>query len=557
MTKSRFGSYTSYFSEQLSKTTASVSQLVSPESRASMKNSIVQQYDKCQSNLNQIAASGAVTQIKDNMNLCKNVAIKGYEKAKVSVNEAMLSETVQGLATSLKENVTHYQSVAKVGCDKVKATATQVIGQEKMEKINLKCDEYKESLSENYNFAKTKLNEWVESEEVLRAKSIFDGSVNAILSTNLMIDLGLMFVPGASSFYVTLQCSKYLIASIIFIISACKSYDTRKQDHDMHEKILPYEIDIDKAYEITSQLQKLFLSVEDLLQTLSQPKGSAYITSKDFEIPVNANSEKKDDDSSNFTNRIFVRSFLEGVSKSAWIHYMLQMSLLCLPATGTVNICRSLLIAATLAFTALSALRRNKLHVDNEAKLDLLEKKLEPIYSTLRNLENKLSSNTQHNLSNIDNEIKTSTHDESHTSSPILDIKSFTEGVAKASGLYLLLQAVSSESIDINCSISIMAMLFTLYDCYINNQKQVDLKESFKHFEVKMQETKEMTEKLKKLVVKQGNYEKHLSERNQHRSESKEIVSKLPFFQSEKPTLLVSKNEVSTSCMSSSASIRI
>lgn len=521
MADGRFRGYTSFFSERIANTTSSVAQLVSVKNVAGIKSSITHQYAKCHSNLKELATSNAVTQIKDNLGSCKQVALTGYGKAKVSVSEVIESELVQSAATTLKENAIYGHSVAKSGSDKFKKSITQAIGHEKVDRINQQYDKYTESITDNYTFTKEKLSKFMESDEILRIKSIFDGSMNAVLSANLLFDLGLRLVPGTDSYNFELQCSKYLIACIVFVISASKSYDIRKKDHTTHEHMGLYQSQIEEAYDIAAQLQKVLSHIENLLranygQTIELPS----ISSKDFDaIKGDFVCQAKKADLIDFN--VFIKALLDGATKSNWVRYLIKLISLSLPVMSSFNV---LFVMTALVYTTMLALHKYQLRAHDEATIDLLQHQLEPIYAMLQHIENKLYSDPGYQQGILDHEIKPSFSDLSNKSSFEVDINAITEGVAKTSGLYFVLQTMLRSHSHFNYLICLVSLCVEVYDLHTSKQKQQNLDSSFKDLESRMENLVEMIEKMKNLLVKQGNYEKYLVESNKAREDFRKIA---------------------------------
>ncbi len=517
MANGRFGSYTSFFGERIANTTSNVAQLVSAKNATNIKSSLSHQYVTCQSNLKALASSNSVTRIKDNLGSCKQVALSGYEKAKVSVSEVIESKPVQSAATSLKENAVYCQSVAKSGSTKLKTTITEAIGPKIVESMNQHCNKYTDSIAENYNFTKDKLNKLMESEEIIRLKSIFDGSMNAVTSVNLLFDLGLKFFPETDSSNVTLQCSKYLIASIIFVISACKSYDIRKQDYITHEHMGLYQEQIDEAYDIISQLQKVFANIESLLQaSYGQAAGSSAISSKDFEVDKNDFIHRFNQGDSNDIN-LLIKALLDGATKSSWVKYLIKLLALSFPVIGSFNV---FFVTTALIYTTMSALYKYQLRAHDESRIDLLQSQLKPICAMLQHLENKLYADQENNQNNVGHEIANL----SNETFLEIDFNAMTEGVAKTSGLYFVLQAILKTYTPLNYVICLGVLLFEVYDLHTSKLKQQNHDGSFKDLESSMAKLVAMIEKMKKLLIKQENYQKYLVESNKAREDFRKEV---------------------------------
>lgn len=405
--------------------------------------------------------NAAVTQIKTNLGNCTQIALKGYERAKAGVSEVMTSEPVQGVATSL--------------------------------------------------------NKFMESPEVLRVKSIFDGSMNAVLSTNLLFDLGAKLVPGADS-SVALQSSKYLITCIIFAISACQSYEVRKQDYRTHEHVGLYQSQVDEAYDVASQLQKVFSNIEGLLQVIyGQAIESSSVSSKDFEASGNNFLQQTHQADYN----VFIKALLDGATKTSWVQYLIKLISLSLPVVGSFNL---LFVTVALVYTTLSALHKYQLRVDDEANIDLLKNQLEPIYAMLQNIEKKLYSDPEFNQSCLDHNLKSSLSNVSNESSFSVDLNAITEGVAKTSGLHVILQSMLHGYSHFNYIIYLGILCFEIYDLHANKQKQENLDRSFSDLAARMEKFPDMIEKMKSLLVKQENYEQYLIESNQAREEFRRFV---------------------------------
>lgn len=510
MTNGRFGSYTSFFSECIANTTSSVAQLVSVKNTVDIKSSVTHQYAKCQSGLKELVTSSAVTQIKNNLGNCTQKALNGYEKAKTSVSEVIKSEPVQGVATSLKEG-------AIVGSNKFKRTITQAIGHEKVERVHQQCDKYTESIADNYHFTKDKLDKFMGSPEILRIKSIFDGSMNAVLSTNFLFDLGAKFIPGADA-STALQSSKYLVACIIFAISAYQSFEIRKQDYTTHEHVGLYQRQVEEAYDVASQLQKVFSNIEALLQAnYGHGMELSSVSSKDFEAVGNEFLQQ----TYNIDYNLFIKALLDGATKTSWVQYLIKVISLSLPIMGSFSV---FFVTAALVYTTLSALRKYQLRADDEANIDLLQHQLEPIYAMLQNLEKKLYADPEFNQSSLDHKIKSSLTNISNESSFNVDLNAVTEGVAKTSGLYVILQSLLHGYSHFNYIIYLGILCFEIYELHASKQKQENLEQSFNNLAIRMGKLPEMIEKMKSLLVKQENYEKYLEESNQAREEFRKVT---------------------------------
>src|SRR6476620_6194184 len=275
MTHGRLGSYKSFFTEQIAKTSASVAQLASAENRESLKTAMSLQYTKCQTNLKELAASNAVTQ-------AKQTVLHGYEITKQGVSDVITSEPVQDIATSI-------QIVASIGSNKVKESITSTIGQENIDKFSQQSDRYKAFIEENYRLAKIQMSKFMESDEVCRLKTMLDDSTNSVLATNLVFDIGLKMAKETGSWHVGLQCSKYLVACMIVGISAYKPADSQKSPENLRPDIDLYQSQIDAAYEIAAQLHEVFVHIETLSQACHGPDiKPSFISSLDFEIKRDA-----------------------------------------------------------------------------------------------------------------------------------------------------------------------------------------------------------------------------------------------------------------------------
>ncbi len=292
----------------------------------------------------------------------------------------------------------------------------------------------------------------------------------------------------------------------------------KKQSDINHENIGLYQSQINEAHEVISQLQDVFSRIETLLQTNNGPSiKPSYISSKDFETVRNNSAEVPPN--SNVDVSMLIRSLLNGASQSVWIQYLLKILSLSLSVSSSFN---GVIILLALTYATLSALREDQLGIEDEKKLHLLKQQLDPIYATLLNLENKLSSSRD--LKNhLDHEIKIPLK-ESNNQDSGLDFFTMTERMAKTSGLYFVLHKLFHKHRNFNLIICLAALQFTFYDLHLSKQKQQQVDTLSKDFLDKMENLIEMTEKMKQLLVKQENYEKFLIESNKAKEEYKKDI---------------------------------
>lgn len=413
------------------------------------------------------------------------------------------SKTVSQLKEGLDKCITVGQQSIKEGYDQAASAAVKYVGQKNIEQISQQCGEYKKSISKNYEFVQSKVDECLKSEEVIKLKSMFDGSIDSILCSNLLFEVGLLLTPGSGSLYMTLKCSKYIVAACIFFLSSIKSYNVRKQDQNIHDKIDPYQKDVDEAYNIMSELNLLFLNIEEQLKKLNLYE-SSFIEANDFAIKK---PFMKLLDKISIDNTTFLKSILEGAEKSAWLFYILEMACSYTPQKNVFIFLKIITFLMILLTTSLSSLQKNILKNSNEEQLSLLREKLQPVFSTMSKLQAKLNKDQANDVNKQDNK--------EHKVGLSNHLKSIAEATSKASSMYLLLQGVLPGHDNIEFVLCAFIMLFSSIDSYAAMKKQDEIKHSFQDVESKMQSLNEMKDRMKILLDEQKAYEIHLKELNQ------------------------------------------
>ncbi len=497
MTFNRWKEYGSFFSNKIVKTTNVVSQLV--------------------------VTSTAVTQLKDGLDKCINVGEKSLENARIKIEEIAHSDDVKNFSTSVQKNYDLCQQAVREGYDQATSAAKKYIGQENIEKISQQWPDYNKSISENYEFAQHKVDEFLKSEEIVRLKSIVDNSMDSIVSANLLFDFGLLLVPGSGPLHMTLKCSKYLAAATIFLLSSIKSYQVKEQDGNFHEKMDHYQQHINEAYHVMSELNILFLNMEEQLKKLNLHEFSL-VGPKDFEVKK---PSLKFSNKTPIDKEIFLKSILEGIEKSSGLFYLLHVVFKYLPKKNFFIFLKIINFLIILIAMILSSLQKNILKTNHEKQFHALQEKLGPIFSTMNKLYAKLSKGLSYEdtipVNHEDQEIDLSDH-----------LKTLSEVTSKASGLHLLLKEIFSGDNNSNFILSFFIMLISNVNSYTETKKQDEIKHSLNDFEFKMESLIEMTDKMKTLLNDQKEYAVYLKELNQLKTQ---LLKKQGIF-NEKPLLL-------------------